>query len=84
MNFAPFVHENIRFMSIDFPRNFFTTPKHLIMVDVTDCLGKYITTCIHIYTILACEKKVHLILEKVCNFDSSIAQPDALSVAFCY
>lgn len=56
MNFAPFVHENIRFMSIYFPRNFFTTPKHLIMLDATDCLGKYITTCIHIYNPCMWEK----------------------------
>ena len=49
---APYVYETIRSMGI-FPRNFITTAKHVVVVEVIKYLEKYMSICL----VLACEKE---------------------------
>ena len=46
----------IRYMGIDFPRNFITTAKHVVVVEAIKYLEKYMT--MRVCLILACEKEV--------------------------
>ena len=50
---APYAHEKIRYMGIYFLRNFVTTTKYVLIVEVIKYLEKYTT----IWLILACEKE---------------------------
>ena len=51
-----FANGMIRYMGIDFPRNFITTAKHVVVVEAIKYLEKYMT--MRVCLILACEKEV--------------------------